>query len=156
MQRNHVETLIGAIVLAVAASFITIVYQSGNVGTPSNAYHVQAHFDKADGLSVGSDVRISGLKVGTVTDLAIDPATYLAVATLALNKSLQIPKDSSAQITSEGLLGGRYLSLVPGAEERSLAEGDRIIHTQGAVNLEELIGKFAFGSAVEEEEDDLL
>jgi phospholipid/cholesterol/gamma-HCH transport system substrate-binding protein len=146
MKKNVFETMMGAVVLMVAAGFIYIAYQSGTIAAPTHGYTLQARFDQVDGLNVGSDVRISGLKVGTITEQKVDPKTYQAVVTIALNNEIKVPKDSTALITSESLLGGKYLSIMPGADEEMLANGGVIRYTQSSVNLEQLLGKFAFGS----------
>ncbi|MCB2081231.1 MAG: outer membrane lipid asymmetry maintenance protein MlaD, partial [Rickettsiales bacterium] len=134
------------VVLVVAAGFLMLVYKLGNVQS-DNGYHVTAKFERVDGLVLGSDVRVSGLKVGSVTSLEIDPKTYQAVATFAIKDSISLPKDSTAEVVSEGLLGGKYVALVPGGDDTLLKEGDQIAFTQSSVNIEQLIGKFVFGSA---------
>ncbi len=151
MNKNIIETVMGAVVLFVAAGFIYIAYKSGNIAAPSDGYVLSAKFDQVDGLGVGSDVRISGLKVGTVTDQKVDPETYQAVVTFAINDDIKLPKDSTAMITSEGLLGGKYMALVPGADDAMLVSGDVVQFTQSSVNLEQLLGKFAFGSVDKDE-----
>jgi len=146
MKRNAFETLIGAVVLMVAAGFLMFAYKNTGM-TGVNGYSLIAKFDRADGLSLGSDVRVSGLKVGTVTQEKIDPKTYLAIITMDIDDAIKIPKDSSAEIVSDGLLGGKYIALVPGGAEKMLKNNDQIQFTQSSVNIESLIGKFMFGSA---------
>src|SRR5689334_13773235 len=108
MQNNSaVETLIGAAVIAIAVAFLTFAYSS-------TGYEVTAKFNRADGVNVGTDVRLSGIKVGTVARMALDPMTYNAVVTIALQSNVKLPDDSSARITSEGLLGNQYISIEPG------------------------------------------
>lgn len=140
-----VEILAGAAILVLAGGFL--VYAIGHSGrsasTGGNEY--LARFDRVDGLSAGSDVRVAGVRVGTITSLSIDPQTFQAVARLSVDRSIQLPRDSSAEVTSEGLLGGRYIALVPGGDERILASGQQIANTAGAVNLEQLLGRFIFG-----------
>ncbi len=148
MQRNVIETLMGAVVLLVAAIFVYISYQSGNISTSSgNGYNLSANFQQTGGVSVGSDVRISGIKVGSVINQTLDSGSYLAKLTLNIKHDISLPRDTSAAIVSESLLGGKYVELVPGADEVKLENGDEIQYTQDAVNIEQLIGKFAFGSA---------
>ena len=137
------ETLAGAIVLIVAAVFLAYaVLHSGRSVT--SGYTLQASFDHIDGLNVGGDVRIAGVKVGTVTDERIDPKTFQAVVSLTVRDGLQLPKDTAAEITSESLLGGKYISLSPGGDQTDLQPGQMITITQGSVSLEELLGKFIF------------
>ncbi|NDF12323.1 MAG: outer membrane lipid asymmetry maintenance protein MlaD [Proteobacteria bacterium] len=154
MKKNVLETIIGALVLLVAASFVYTAYSSSRIHANSDGYSLVARFDKVDGLALGSDVRMSGLKVGIVTGEEIDPQTYRAVITLNVDNKLKLPKDSTAAVSSDGLLGGKFLSLIPGAEEEMLKNGEEIQFTQSSVNLEELIGKFIFGSAEEKEKKD--
>jgi phospholipid/cholesterol/gamma-HCH transport system substrate-binding protein len=142
--RSLAEVLTGALVLGVAALFLAYaVLHSGRGSTPEGL-RLTASFDRIDGLTVGADVRIAGVKVGSVSDSRIDPQRFAAVLTLAVDRSLRLPTDTSAEITSEGLLGGKYVSLVPGGSEQMLADGGRITETQGSVSLESLLGRFIF------------
>ncbi|MGE0224575.1 MAG: outer membrane lipid asymmetry maintenance protein MlaD [Acetobacteraceae bacterium] len=144
MQRHGIaEVLVGAVVLVVAAGFFVYALTStGRVTQPGYTLHAQ--FDQIDGLAVGTDVRIAGVKVGSVTETRIDPRTFLAVVSLTVRDDLQLPKDTSAEITSESLLGGKYLSLTPGGDEAVLKPGQSITITQGSISLEQLLGKFIF------------
>jgi len=145
MRRNVIETVLGAVVLVVAGFFLFFAYTSADVGAVSG-YTVEARFSSTGGLSTGSDVRISGVKVGTVTSQALDKETFQAVVLMEIDPTVRLPADTSAAIASESLLGGRYISLQPGAEEELLDNGGRIVITQSAVNLEELLGRFIFSS----------
>jgi phospholipid/cholesterol/gamma-HCH transport system substrate-binding protein len=137
------ETLAGAIVLAVAIAFLAYaVAHSGR--SVSTGYDLKASFDHIDGLNVGGDVRIAGVKIGTVTEARIDPKTFQAIVTLTVRDNLQLPKDSAAEITSESLLGGKYINLSPGADDTNLKPGQTITITQSSVSLEQLLGKFIF------------
>ncbi len=148
MGRNVIETLMGAVVLLVAAIFVFISYQSGNVSSSSgNGYTLHAKFQQTGGVAIGSDVRLSGIKIGSVVNQTLDKTSYLANLTLSIQRDIKLPRDSSAAIVSEGLLGGKYIELQPGADEEMFAEGDTIHYTQDSINIEQLIGKFAFGSA---------
>ncbi|MCO6416279.1 outer membrane lipid asymmetry maintenance protein MlaD [Siccirubricoccus sp. KC 17139] len=143
--RSLAEVLTGAVVLLVAAAFLAYaVLHSGRGTVVAEGMQLRARFDRIDGLSNGADVRIAGVKVGTVTDSRIDPQTFGADLTLRIDRSLRLPDDTSAEITSEGLLGGKYVSLVPGGSEKILADGGRITETQGSVSLESLLGRFIF------------
>ena len=142
-QRNLTELLAGAVVLAVAGGFLG--YAVANTGrTTVHGYTLRAKFDRIDGLAVGSDVRMAGVKVGTVTSAGIDPKTYQALVTFSVLPSLKLPKDSSAEVSSDGLLGGKVLALVPGGDDKMLADGGEVTITQSAVSFEQLIGKFIF------------
>ncbi|WP_119677966.1 outer membrane lipid asymmetry maintenance protein MlaD [Indioceanicola profundi] len=145
MRRNVIETVMGAVVLVVAGFFLFFAYTSADVGAVSG-YQLTARFSSTGGLSPGADVRISGVKVGTVREQYLDKQTFQAVVVMEIDPSVQLPLDTSAVIASESLLGGRYLQLQPGADEEALKGGDTIEYTQSAVNLEELLGRFMFSS----------
>lgn len=138
--KEHVaEALAGLAVLAIAGWFLAFALgRTGASGTDS--YELKARFPNATGITVGSDVRVSGMKVGTVTSQSLDPGTFQAVVTLSVDKAVTLPLDSSAAITSEGLLGGSFIALVPGGDPEKLAPGDEITDTQGATDLLGLIG----------------
>ena len=140
MTSKTVETLIGAIVVAVAVGFLYFGYTSTNQGELTG-YEVIAKFGQVDGLSIGTDVRISGIKVGTVSSLGLDPQNYLAVAHLTIQRGVELPDDSSVKITSSGLLGSSYLSITPGGSDKMIAPGGQIVNTQGSVDLMGLIGR---------------
>jgi phospholipid/cholesterol/gamma-HCH transport system substrate-binding protein len=143
MGGNAVETLIGAVVLAVAGIFLFFAYSNAGVGT-ERGYQLNALFDRVDGLNVGSDVRLSGIKVGSVTAAALDPKTFRAKVTFTVHDEVVLPDDSAAKIASQGLLGGNYLQLDPGGSDTNLAPGGTIKYTQGAVDLMGLIGQAVF------------
>lgn len=137
------ETLTGAFVLVVAIGFLAYaVAHSGR--SAGSGYDLQARFDNIAGLAVGGDVKIAGVKVGTVTGERIDPKTFTAVVAMSIQNEIQLPKDTGASITSESLLGGKYISLSPGGDEANLKPGQTITITQSSVSLEELLGKFIF------------
>lgn len=143
MGRSIFETIMGALVLVVAAGFMMFAYQSSNL-KPVEGYSLKAKFDTVAGVGLGSDVRIGGIKVGVVSNMALDPDTYKAVVTFQIMQHTKIPTDSTAAVVSDGLLGSKYVKIEPGADEKMLAAGDSISYTQSSVNLEELIGKMVF------------
>jgi len=144
MQNNTVETLIGAIVIAVAVGFLYYAYANTNSASLSG-YEVDAKFQRVDGLSVGTDVKLSGIKIGTVSALNLDPKTYQATVHLNIRDDVKLPDDSSIMVTSTGLLGNSYLSVSPGGSDDMIPPGGTIKNTQGAVDLMSLIGRFASG-----------
>lgn len=146
MGRNLIETLLGAVVLVVAGLFLVFAYTSTNV-RPVRGYDVIAKFERVDGLAAGSDVRLSGIKVGTVVEQRLEPNTYLAIVRMSIDSQVKLPTDTVAQITSEGLLGSNFISLVPGAEEKVIPPGGEVRFTQAPVNLVQMLGKFIFNSA---------
>ena len=142
-RHNAAEVLAGAAVLVVAGGFLAFaVVHSGRSAT--TGYQLKAQFDHIDGLSVGNDVRLAGVKVGSIIDERIDPKTFLAVVTLTVSSALELPKDTSAEIDSDSLLGGKYISLSPGGDNTMLKPGQTITITQSSVSLEQLLGKFIF------------
>lgn len=143
MKRNVVETVLGAVVLLVAVVFLGFSYSSANVGNVTG-YAVTADFSGIGGLGIGDSVQISGVKVGSVAKIELKPDDYMARITLSIDKSIELPDDTSAFISSESLLGGKYLELQPGASDEILGAGGHIAYTQAPQNLEQLLGKFIF------------
>jgi len=137
------EVLTGAVVLVVAIGFMAFAIAHSGRST-GEGYTLYARFDHIDGLSVGSDVKIAGVKVGSVTEEKIDPKTFSAVVATSVRDDIHLPKDSSAEIASESLLGGKYVSLSPGGDETDLKAGQTITITQSSISLEQLLGKFIF------------
>ena len=146
MGRNLVETLMGAVVLVVAGYFMVFAYTSTNVRSV-RGYEVIAKFERVDGVATGTDVKISGIKVGTLVDQRLDPETFLAVLRLSLDNSVKLPADTVAQISSEGLLGSNFVALVPGGADKLIPPGGEIKYTQAPVNLVQMLGKFIFNAA---------
>ena len=143
--RNAAEILTGAAVLLVAAGFMAFaVAHSGR--TTASGYELTAQFDHIDGLNLGADVRLAGVKVGSVLAETIDPKTFLAEVTLSVRDDIKLPKDTSAEIVSESLLGGKFLNLTPGGDPAILAHGSTITITQSSISLEQLLGKFIFSA----------
>lgn len=139
---NIVEALVGLIVVLVAIGFVMFAYDRTQAGGSADGYLLKARFPNVAGVSPGTDVRMAGIKVGRVAAQSLDPVSYQAVVELAIDKALQLPIDSSAAITTEGILGGTYVSLTPGGETVMLKPGEEIIETSGATDLMALIGGF--------------
>ena len=145
MQRNMLETVMGAIVLLTAVAFVSLAYEAANIrGT--DGYELEAEFGATGGLSVGDDVRISGIKVGRIARQELDPVTYAARIVMSLDERIRIPADSSARITEASLLGGNYLELIPGADEEMMQPGEVIYDTRDPVSLTDLLGKAVFSA----------
>lgn len=142
MAENRAEVLAGAAVLAAAVAFVIYAAGGDRLRAGGGTYPLTASFRSVEGISVGSDVRLAGVKVGTITSLKLNPQTYFADAEIALDKSVQLPEDSAILISSEGLLGGNFVELVPGGAPDNLGPGDEIEDTQGAVSLITLLMKF--------------
>lgn len=151
MKRSTVETLLGAAVIITAATFLYYSYNIGGVSTPKG-YNITADFSEIGGLKTGDTVQISGVKIGSVTDVELMPDSFLARVHMNVASHVQLPYDTGAVISSESLLGGRYLALEPGADETVLGEGGHIQYTQAPQNLEQLLGQFIFNAADAKEE----
>lgn len=145
MHRNLIETVMGGVVLVVALFFLVFAYTSADLGKV-DGYEVTASFPSIEGLNVGSDVRISGVKVGTVVGQKLDPLTFLVEVRMGIDDSVELPIDTAAIIASESLLGGKFMRLEPGGDEDVIGPGGEIEYTQAPLNLEELVGRFIFGS----------
>jgi phospholipid/cholesterol/gamma-HCH transport system substrate-binding protein len=144
MAENSVaETVVGAVVIAAAIGFVVYAGQVSGRQASRDGYPLTASFRSVEGVGVGADVRLAGIRVGSVTALELDPASFEAKATFTVARGLAIPEDSDVKIASEGLLGGAFLEITPGASEFMLAEGDTILNTQGSVSLLNLLMRFA-------------
>jgi phospholipid/cholesterol/gamma-HCH transport system substrate-binding protein len=135
----------GAVVLLVAAFFLAFAYTRGNVAAVEG-YPIKATFTAVDGLDVGDDVRISGIRVGSVVAQTLEPEFFRAVVTLSIDSAVTLPEDTAAMIASDGLLGGKYVSLQPGGLDEVLPPGGVITLTQPSVNHESLLGKFIYNA----------
>lgn len=133
----------GAVVLVVAAVFVYFAYATARIAS-APGYTVTAQFFKIGGLSPGSDVQISGIKVGTVSETRLDPKTYDAVVTMNINKDVKLPDDTVASIDSQGILGGMYLRLEPGQATTYIEPGGRIAETKAYKSLEDQVGEIIF------------
>lgn len=142
---NYFEIIVGTFVLVCAAIFLYNSMKSAKIKT-TGGYSLVAKFDNASGIEAGSDVKISGIKVGTIEDNFLDDKTYRAIIKFEINKDIKLPIDSSAKIVSSGLLGEKYLEISIGSEEEFLNQGEEINFTQSSVNFEDLLSKFMFKS----------
>jgi len=133
----------GAVVLAVAGIFLAFALSQSDVGMVKG-YTLSASFASVGGLSTGSDVRINGIKVGTVSSQTIDQNTYNAVVKLSVTPKVHLPKDTVASIASDGMLGSKFLKLEPGRAQEKIAEGGTIETTKNFESLEEEVGKVIF------------
>jgi phospholipid/cholesterol/gamma-HCH transport system substrate-binding protein len=151
MSRNLVETIMGAVVLGVAGYFFVTTYQSAGMTRGQDTYRVRADFSDVTGVSVGSDVRVGGVKIGTVESVGLNYETYQAEIGMGIDKRVALPVDTTAAIVGESLLGGKFISLAAGGDEAMLNDNDIIEFTQSSVSLEQLLGKFVFsGGGVSE------
>ncbi len=144
MHNDTVETLIGAAVIAIAVIFVIFAYRS--TGTAEmGGYELQAHMSRVDGLAVGTDVRLAGVKVGSVSALTLEP-NYLVNVHMDIHKDVKVPDDSSLVVTSSGLLGSSYLSIAPGGSDKMLPPGGTIRNTQGSIDMMGLLNRFVNSS----------
>ena len=145
MSESPAEVLTGAAVLAAAIGFVVFAGQSAGLTGPGRSYELNASFRSAEGVTVGTDVRLAGVKVGTVTALDLNPQTFFADATVAIDEAVILPDDSAILVSSEGLLGGAFVEIVPGGSLENFAPGDEVLDTQGAVSVVSLLMKFVGG-----------
>jgi len=143
VNRNPVETLLGAVVLVVAGLFLALAYSSAQLAT-TEGYEVRATFLKVGGLQVGSDVRISGVSVGTVSGQELDIETYEAEVVMIINPNVSLPEDTIAAIVGDGLLGGKYVDLQPGQSGKIVLPGGRLTKSEDFRSLEDLVGEIIF------------
>ena len=147
MKRNIIETVLGAVVLLVAIGFLFFAFRATGLTTAATGYEVIGEFDDASGLVPGAEVRMSGVKIGTVLSQSLDAETFFANVVMSIDDSIRLPTDTSARIVPDGLLGGNYVSLEAGADEETIASGGRLLYTQGAINVVDLLGRFIFSAA---------
>src|SRR3954447_20499918 len=125
MTENVIETVMGALVLVVAAVFLFFAYTTSQVRAVQG-YQVTAQFERVGALRDGGDVRIAGVKIGSVVSETLDPKTFLATVRMSIDPAYKLPEDTVAEIVSNGLLGEQYLSLVPGGEDKTIPPGGQI------------------------------
>lgn len=145
MAENTGEVIVGGAVLALALGFLVYAGQATGFSAVRGGYELTASFRSVEGISVGSDVRLAGVKVGTITGLDLNPQTFRADATLVVDRQIELPDDSAILISSEGLLGGNFVEIVPGGSPLNIEPGGEIFDTQGAVSLMTLLLRFVGG-----------
>jgi phospholipid/cholesterol/gamma-HCH transport system substrate-binding protein len=149
MERTTLDLWVGMFVVAGIAALVVLALKVGNLSTynVSESYQVQAHFSNIGGLKPQASIKSSGVLVGRVTGITLDTERYEAKVVMSIDKRYQFPKDTFANILTSGLLGEQYIGLAPGGETEMLQNGEEIKHTQSAVVLEDLIGKFIYSKA---------
>ncbi|SCZ55289.1 outer membrane lipid asymmetry maintenance protein MlaD [Epibacterium ulvae] len=145
MSENTTEVLVGGVVLAAALGFAIFAGQAAGLSGSGADYDLNASFRSIEGIGVGTDVRLAGVKVGTVSEVSLNAETFRADVELSMQNGIEIPDDSAAVIASEGLLGGNFVEIVPGGSPYALAAGDELLDTQGSVSLISLLLKFVSG-----------
>ncbi|MBL4768100.1 MAG: outer membrane lipid asymmetry maintenance protein MlaD [Rhodobacteraceae bacterium] len=149
MSHNPTEVLVGGAVLAAAVAFAVYAGQATGLSTGGDSYPLAASFRSLEGVSVGTDVRLAGVKIGTVTQVTLNPESYRADTVFSVATDIAIPDDSAIIISSEGLLGGNFVEIMPGGSPFYFDPGDEIDDTQGAVSLISLLLKFVSGGGSE-------
>jgi len=141
-RENIGEAIVGLLVVILAIWFVLFAWQRTGGGEKAGSIRISAIFPNASGVTAGTDVRVAGLKVGSVTGLSLDPQSYQVKVDIALDPTAKLPSDTSAAITSEGLLGSTFVAMNPGGSPTPLKTGDTITDTQGSMDLMALIGQF--------------
>ncbi len=145
MTEKRSEIFVGAVVLAVAVGFLIYLLQSTGFGVGGDRYSITASFRSAEGISVGTEVRLAGVKVGSVSGVELDPQSYRALTKISVDKDVLIPDDSAVIVAAEGLLGGNFVEIIPGGSPFNIEQGGEIVDTQGSVSLINLLLKFVAG-----------
>lgn len=145
MSYNPTEVLVGSAVLAGAIAFAIYAGQATGLSGGGDGYELRASFRSLEGVTVGTDVRLAGVKVGTVTGVTLNPETYRADTLFTVSEGIEVPDDSAIVVSSEGLLGGNFVEIMPGGSPFYFAPGDEMEDTQGAVSLISLLLKFVSG-----------
>ena len=146
MSESTTEVITGAAVLAAAAGFLLYAAQFSDLGGGgAGSYELSASFRSVEGVSVGTDVRVGGVKVGRVTSVALDPATFRAETIFAIDDEIALPDDTAVIIASEGLLGGTFVELLPGGSPFNIEPGGEILDTQSSISLIQLLMRFVSG-----------
>ncbi|MGI4851090.1 MAG: outer membrane lipid asymmetry maintenance protein MlaD [Janthinobacterium lividum] len=154
MRKNVIEAVMGTVVLVIAGFFLTFAYTNSGYQTKNSRVSYFAKFDRVDGVVIGGDVRMSGVKIGTIREMTLEPKTFLAELRFEVDKDLRIPDDSSAEIVSDGIMGGKYLAIVPGGDDTNfLKPGDHIENTQSSVSIEGMIGQLIFNAKDKKKEE---
>ena len=148
MKSNTFEAIVGAFVIIISVVFLFFGFSTMKIQN-SDSYNVSALFNRIDGIKIGSDIRMSGIKIGTVASQELDNSSFEAKVLMSIDSKILIPDDSSAKITSDGLLGGNYISIEPGGSDIYLLNNEEIFFTQGSVDLIGLVGEALF--SVEDE-----
>ncbi|SDI12752.1 outer membrane lipid asymmetry maintenance protein MlaD [Lutimaribacter saemankumensis] len=149
MSHSSTEILVGGAVLAAAIGFVVYTGQTTGFATSTAGYPLSASFRSIEGVNVGTDVRLAGVKIGTVTDIALNPQTFRADTTFSVANGIEIPDDSAVIVSSEGLLGGNFVEIMPGGSPFNLEPGSEIEDTQSSVSLVSLLLKFVSGNGGE-------
>lgn len=145
MREDLPEIMVGGVVLAAALGFAIYAGQAAGLSRLNDSYALKASFRSLEGIDVGTDLRLAGVKIGKVTGISLNAETYRADTVVSVSDGIEIPDDSALVVSSEGLLGGNYMEIVPGGSAFYFSDGDVVSDTQGAVSLISLLLKFVSG-----------
>lgn len=143
MNKKPVETIMGFVVIIVAVLFLVFAYRVSDLQVVKG-YELNAKFLKVGGLNVGSDVRINGIKVGTVIKQKLDNDDYMVDVVLSISPDILLPKDSEAAIVGDGLVGDKFVKLEPGRSKEIMKPGDYFANTKDFKTLEDMVGEIIF------------
>lgn len=145
MKRFNLEIVVGLFMVIGFACFVYLSVKLGDVALfGSNSYRVEARFGSVAGLKLGAGVQIAGVQVGKVLNITLDPASYDALVEMEIEREIELQEDCIASIRTAGIIGDRYISILPGGSPLLIEEGGEILETESAINLEELISKYIF------------
>ncbi|MCC6916097.1 outer membrane lipid asymmetry maintenance protein MlaD [Nitrosomonas sp.] len=156
MQRTMMDFWVGLFVMAGIGALLILGLKAGNLTDfqPEGSYRLVGNFENIGGLKVRAPVKSAGVVVGRVADIQFSTQTYDAVVTMKVDTHYQFPKDTFASILTSGLLGEQYVGLLPGGDEEMLKDGEKIMKTNSAIVLEDMIGRFLFDKASEKKDTD--
>ncbi|MDR1694536.1 MAG: MlaD family protein [Lactobacillaceae bacterium] len=143
MNKKPIETIMGIIVIFIAASFIYFSYNASDLRVVKG-YEITVNFLKVGGLNIGSDVRINGVKVGTVVSQSLDNENYHAVIKLSVASNIKLPKDSTFEVATDGLMGDKFIKVQPGTSLELLKNGDTATNTKDFKTIEDMVGEIIF------------
>ncbi len=151
MNKKPVETIMGILVLAVATVFMLFAYRVSDLQVVKG-YEIKARFLKVGGLNTGADVRINGIKVGTVISQKINPEDYMVDVSLSIMPNISLPADSTITVAGDGLMGDKYVKIEPGTSAKKMAPGDVATNTKDSKSLEDMVGEIIFMVTNDEKE----
>lgn len=147
MKSNRFESLVGLVVVLASVLFFLFAFRPAFGTNTAGGYNLHASFNSAEGVKTGGDVRMAGVKIGRISTMTLNPKSYLADVTITIDPQMAIPTDSEIKVASEGLLGGSFVEIVPGADEKTMIEGDQFQFVDSSLSLIDLLAKFATGSS---------
>ena len=143
MKNNYFETILGVVVLIFAFNFLYDFFKANKSNDYSGSQKFNAKFLKLGGVIVGNDVKLSGVKVGSVSKIFLDE-NFLAVVEFYINKNIKLPLDTKVKVSSEGMLGNKYLSLIPGKKDQVLSDGGELKNVVDYESIEDQVSKIIF------------